>query len=167
MPECDTGPLSFTCFDEAFFECSKEWLKDPELTQLIDAPSVSDIERHNWFTGLKNRTDYRIWGVWLGPQRIGACGLKSFAGDRAEYWGYIGDKSLWGRGLGSSMVHHCIEEARRRRLAAVYLKVLKSNERAVRLYRRLGFVVVSEGDQLVMELSISCSASAHEVQPES
>ena len=49
------------------------------------------------------------------------------------------------RGIGTALLRELIEESRKSR-ATVRLQVLRNNEGAIRLYRRLGFGVVSEDE---------------------
>jgi ribosomal protein S18 acetylase RimI-like enzyme len=57
------------------------------------------------------------------------------------------------RGIGTALLRELIEESRQSR-ATVRLQVLRSNESAIRLYRRLGFANVSEDEvRYQMELS--------------
>lgn len=88
-------------YDKAFFELSKDWLSDPETNSLTATGVIPDDEqRLSWFESLPQRNDYLIWGVQYEGKPIGACGLKHITAHDAEYWGYIGEKSLWGKGLG-------------------------------------------------------------------
>lgn len=50
-----------------------------------------------------------------------------------EYWGY---------GIGSMLAEAMIDYARRHGIEAINLEVVSENERAIRLYRRLGFQTV-------------------------
>ena len=72
---------------------------------------------------------------------IGACGLKKIANGKAEYWGYIGEKSLWGLGIGKEIIVAMIQKARNMDLEFLCLRVLKNNVRAYRLYRKMGFIM--------------------------
>jgi len=57
------------------------------------------------------------------------------------------------RGIGTALLRELIEESRPSR-ATVRLQVLRNNEGAIRLYRRLGFAIVSEDEvRYRMELS--------------
>lgn len=59
--------------------------------------------------------------------------------------GYMTDPSSEGQGIGYQMGAFSIEEARRLGYKSMqYNIVLKSNERAVRLWQRLGFEIVGE-----------------------
>jgi ribosomal protein S18 acetylase RimI-like enzyme len=49
------------------------------------------------------------------------------------------------RGIGTALLRELIDESRKSR-ATVRLQVLRNNEGAIRLYRRLGFAVVSEDE---------------------
>jgi ribosomal protein S18 acetylase RimI-like enzyme len=57
------------------------------------------------------------------------------------------------RGIGTALLGELIEESRKARVT-VRLQVLRTNEGAIRLYRRLGFAIVSEDEvRYHMELS--------------
>ena len=59
--------------------------------------------------------------------------------------GYMTDPNLEGQGIGYKMGEFSIEEARRLGYKSMqYNIVLKSNERAVRLWQKLGFEIVGE-----------------------
>lgn len=49
-------------------------------------------------------------------------------------------KEFWGLGIGRKIMETIIEWGRRRRLRKMYLKVYADNDRAINLYRSLGFV---------------------------
>jgi ribosomal protein S18 acetylase RimI-like enzyme len=57
---------------------------------------------------------------------------------------FLGDEV--GRGYGAALIEACADRAAARGEACVWLDVLKSNERARRLYERRGFSVVGERD---------------------
>lgn len=57
------------------------------------------------------------------------------------------------RGIGTALLRELIEESRKSR-ATVRLQVLRNNEGAIRLYRRLGFAIVSE-DELRYHMELS------------
>ncbi len=109
-------------------------------------PAFTRQEQLQFFDDLPSRVNYHIWGVQYDAQIVGAAGLKNFRGDTAEYWGYIGVKGLWGRGLGRRMVEQVESKARELGVAALDLKVAASNPRAIALYRKMGYAVVAGDD---------------------
>lgn len=153
MPMTDT-PLAPAAvkFDERFLDASWGWLTDPEIRGLTSTPVFTREQQKVWFHSLPTKTDYCIWGIELQDVPIGAFGFKHIQKDSAEYWGYIGDRGLWGRGIGRWMLQEAIERAKLKGLQRLYLHVVERNLRAIRLYRRQGFVeAASDSGMLRME----------------
>lgn len=136
--------LTFTTFDDDFLSVSWKWLQDEELCKLLNISPVTMSQQQEWFGNLKKRIDYSIWGISFERQRIGACGLKNITLTEAEYWGYIGDRNYWGRGIGSSILQFVEKESTARRLEKLYLRVLKLNKVAINLYHKHDFIIKSE-----------------------
>ena len=133
--------LELVEYDRIFFEKSREWLSDEVMNYMTDTGELpKESERIRWFESIPSREDYLIWGVMIGDTPIGACGLKNIKGNRAEYWGYIGEKNYWGKGWGNQMMLLLESKAAAKNLNVLYLKVLKDNERAISLYVKRGFV---------------------------
>ena len=66
------------------------------------------------------------------------------------------------RGIGTALLRELIEESRKSR-ASVRLQVLRNNEGAIRLYRRLGFAIVNEDEiRYHMEWKIESEARSQE-----
>jgi len=135
-----SGQLHFQPLDTCFLEHSARWLQDQEIREMIDSGEFSAARQREWFDGLAARVDYLIWGVSLNGQPVGAVGLKNIEDGVAEYFGYLGDKSCWGRGLGHQMLAFAEQQARDLGLALLRLRVLDTNQRALRLYRRAGYL---------------------------
>ena len=134
------GKVELVSFDKCFFEKSRAWLEDEEVNRLTDTGELPmESDRLKWFESLHSRMDYLIWGVACEEEPIGACGLKNIQGSKAEYWGYIGEKSYWGKGLGSSMLKGVERKAKELNLDELYLTVLMENDRAIRLYINNGY----------------------------
>lgn len=154
-PDVQTG-ITLERYDERYLECSWSWLRDPEIRRLTMTPEFTREQQARWFASLPTLRDYRIWGIAHEGRPIGALGLKHITAADAEYWGYLGDKSCWGRGLGRDMMHFAIEEARRLGLARLYLKVHRDNPRAIALYARSGFSITGEQDGVLrMDLDLT------------
>ena len=144
--------LNFVFFSRHFLAKSWEWLNDAETKALTLTPDFTKEQQETFYASLPSRTDYLIWGIALAGKPIGACGLKHVTETEAEYWGYIGEKQYWGRGLGHLMIGHCEEIARVKGLKELYLHVGVDNARAKRLYEVCGFVEedVSRGNEITM-----------------
>lgn len=139
--------IEFVKFDIRFLEKSYEWLSDNEIRQLIDSPKISKAEQMCWFQNLPNKKDYYIKGVLVDKKPVGCVGIKHIDITRGEYWGYIGEKSYWGKGIGSLMVTQMIKDANEKFcLKELILKVLISNKRAVGLYKKIGFSIVDSDE---------------------
>jgi RimJ/RimL family protein N-acetyltransferase len=144
------GPRAVS-YDERFLERSWVWLQDPEIQRLTMTPALSRETQANWFASLPDRSDYKIWGIEMDGDPIGAFGLKNIIdGSRGEYWGYIGEKGYWGCGVGTWMLESALAFAREAGLRQVWLRVSRENERAIRLYVRNGFTPNDEREDSIL-----------------
>lgn len=132
--------VSFVDYDQLFLTKSRTWLQDKEMKRLTMAADCTSEEQKKWFASLKARKDYLIWGLLADGRPIGACGLKHLTKNSGEYWGYIGDKNYWGKGIGSVMLRFIENQAINLKLSIIYLHVLADNIRAIKLYRKLGYI---------------------------
>ena len=148
--------LQLVGYDRTFFDRSKIWLLDEKLNHLIHAGTIpSDEERLAWFNSLSSRKDYLIWGVAYNGEPIGVSGLKRIADGKAEYWGYIGEKAYWGKGLGKDLMKEVLKKARELDLNYVWLRVRKYNPTAINLYKKVGFTIEQdEPETYLMSLSL-------------
>jgi RimJ/RimL family protein N-acetyltransferase len=145
-------PLKFVDYDRRFLLASRRWLRDPEIAALTMTPDFTDEAQERWFTSLPAKVDYSVWGIELDGEPVGVIGLKNITDEQAEYFGYLGEKQLWGRGYGKQMLEAAFENARARGCTRVYLRVWRENRRAVALYNRFGFEKVrEEGTELFMD----------------
>jgi diamine N-acetyltransferase len=79
--------------------------------------------------------------VLLDDERVvGFCGYEELPGHIKLHKLYL-DVPEHGRGLGSTLLRHVEEKARRRGLAKVVLGVNRFNEKAIRAYRRNGYAI--------------------------
>jgi RimJ/RimL family protein N-acetyltransferase len=138
----DQARISLVEYDEEFLRLSGQWLSDPEIKKLTMSPDINENEQKKWFRTLKERKDYLIKGLVLDNTiKIGAVGLKhiDLVGAEAEYWGYIGEKEYIGMGIGKFMVQSMQGECTKRGIQVMQLHVADFNERAIKLYERMGF----------------------------
>jgi len=142
--------IEFVEFDRDFLSKSWEWLNDREIKYLTNTPDFSKEEQVEWFNKIRARTDYLIYGVIVDSMKVGACGLKNITENDCEYWGYIGEKHYWGRGIGKVMMDFIEEKAKELKLKSIWLKVIDNNERAIALYKRVGFKIEKFDNKLII-----------------
>ncbi len=143
--------IKFCEFDERVFELSQIWLSDPEIKELTLTPDTTLEERLKWFHSLKNRTDYFIKGVVMNDYPIGVVGLKNISLEKnvGEYFGYIGEKEYIGHGIGNEMIAYIIEMGKSMGLRLIILNVSNINSRAIKLYKKWGFVSVLQNGNII------------------
>lgn len=115
-----------------------------------DVPFISRLEEETFsmpwspasFLQMIEEEDARYYVAEEDGQLLGGCGLWLIAGE-----GNIGNvavaETARRRGVGTGLLRHLISEGDREGLTAYTLEVRVSNEAAIGLYRKLGFV--SEG----------------------
>lgn len=150
--------VKFEEFDDEFLRLSWEWINDKEIKYLINSPDITKKEQLTWFNNLKIRNDYYIRGVKVNDVRVGVVGIKNIIEhDQGEYFGYIGDKRYWRKGIGSIMIEESIKIATKKGLSCLYLKVIPDNYAAIGLYTKKGFVLnrtKSDSEELIYEYKI-------------
>ncbi len=125
-------------FDRSFLEKSRVWFADADLRDLTATPPIDPERQEAWFVSLP-LPGYHLWGVLYDDQPVGVFGIKNVADAAGEYWGYIGEKQLWGVGIGRWMMQIALTKATRMGLRRLWLRVLPDNERAIALYRKFAF----------------------------
>jgi len=150
--------VRFAEFDEKFFRLSGAWLSDPKIRFLTNTPELSEVDRADWFSQLNGRRDYLIFGATFKDVPVGVCGLKNISDrETGEYWGFIGDRSYWGKGIGGEMIRFIERIATERGLRSVFLKVIPQNTRAIKLYAKHGFQELearSNTESIMMEKAL-------------
>lgn len=138
-------PLDEICIDvfsSEILDLSFHWINDYEIQTLINAQPVTREMQEQWFATLANRSDFLIWGIRFNQVAIGVMGFKNIVNNEAEYWGYIGEKKYWGRGIGNWMMEQAFMLGATLNLKRIYLRVLATNARALSLYKRFDFKIV-------------------------
>ena len=135
--------IQFEIYDEVFLAKSWTWLNNKRIRELTMTPEFSMEDQKKWDNSIKIKNDYMIWGIKCDNVPIGVCGLKNIKKKEGEYWGYIGEQSYWGNGIGSQMMRMIIDKSKELHLIRVYLKVLDTNLRAIKLYEKFNFSITS------------------------
>ena len=126
----------------------QRWYSDVEVARLAryqDAPMRSDeIDRFFQLRALGDETLTMAIHERPSDRLIGSCAFSQLDGENgsAMYHITIGEKDTWGRGYGTEatrlMLDHAFTALNLHRIA---LTVFEFNERAIRAYRRCGFVI--------------------------
>jgi RimJ/RimL family protein N-acetyltransferase len=122
-----------------------EWINDRELVELSAAFRPIEREDHDrWFDRIRDRDEVAIFGIRFRDcdRLIGSCQLHGI--DRrhscAELQIRIGERSAWGRGLGREATELLLGYGfEGLQLHRIQLHVERGNERARRMYGRVGF----------------------------
>ncbi|HXF07943.1 MAG TPA: ribosomal protein S18-alanine N-acetyltransferase [Candidatus Acidoferrales bacterium] len=117
---------------------------------LRDLPAIMEIERRAyefpWTSGIFSdclRVGYTCWGL-EECSRLRAYCITSMAAGEAHILNLCVDPSYQGMGLGGRLLRCMMALAARRGIEDVLLEVRPSNEAALALYRRHGFVRIGE-----------------------
>lgn len=149
----DDGQIKFVPFDRTFLDKSFVWLTTEPVKTLTISPSFTKEQQLKWFEGLISQKDYFIQGILYDEIPVGSWGLKHITKDSAEYFGYIGERDYWGKGIGRKIMQEAIKKAKQLNLREIYLKVLKNNTPAICLYKKYGFNMVNE-DKKVYNMTL-------------
>lgn len=119
---------------------------DGAIARLLGGFSVgySEADLAQWVEFHRTRKDEALWVIAdHGTDAcVGHAGLYEidYRIRAAEFAIMLGDQATWGKGLGTACTRFAVEYGfRQLNLNRVHLSVLASNDRAVRLYERIGF----------------------------
>lgn len=94
--------------------------------------------RHKVFNNIDLYYD-KFWCLYDDNQLIGTAGLKSIDKEKCELKALYLYKSYHGQGLGYMLLSKAIECAKQEGYSELYLDTLSTSERAIRLYKSVGF----------------------------
>lgn len=147
--------IELVSYNETFLEKSWNWLNDPKIKHLTNTGDFTKEQQQKWYSNLPFTSNYKIWGVKINGEEAGVFGIKNIENNSGEYWGYIGEKQYWGKGYGKEIMISVLNEAKKMELSEVYLKVIKDNPRAIKLYKKMGFIESGVLDNnLLMKLAL-------------
>ena len=118
-----------------------------DFSRGVFLPHAYDLETLSRYAERNRAGKDRAFVLYRGEELVGYYFLWDF--DQPAPVLGIGLADAWqGQGLGRLMLRHLIEEARRAGRDAIELTTGLGNERAFRLYRRVGFELVGEVDNV-------------------
>lgn len=123
------------------------WLADAEVAEsLANRAPWSRVAEESWFDELQQSQGKTTWHFVIcvrdGGQPIGFAGLHSVdhVNGSTELGIGIGERSQWDQGFGTEAMQVLLDFAfGELRLHRVFLHVFDFNERAIRVYERVGF----------------------------
>ena len=145
----DIDKLLFVDYSIEYLNYSWLWLNDSEVKFLTNTSDFTIQDQLSFFNSISIKKNYYIKGIEFDKKPIGACGLKNITEYDAEYWGYIGEKNYWGKGIGRYIVTYLVDVAKEKSIKSIYLSVVESNIRAIKLYRKSGFQIEDKSDDLI------------------
>lgn len=122
-----------------------EWINDEEIAYYMGIRHrVTWPEQQAWYRRLKKDSSKQVFAILLKEElrHVGNISLDNInlIDQNARLTIFLGDKSLYGKGLGrdalKAFLGYCFRQLK---LHRVYLIVHEENERAIRLYSRCGF----------------------------
>ncbi len=88
-----------------------------------------------------------VWVYVLGNETVGWLWLDWSLPDAVHVSHIQVAETHWGQGIGRRIMEDVVRDARKQGRTAVTLNVTKSNQRAIRLYTRMGFKVEEDRDR--------------------
>jgi RimJ/RimL family protein N-acetyltransferase len=133
-------------YEKSDADALTRWFTDEEVTRWLGPPNMPSRAQQEKFIELAQSSpdDAKYFAIeTLDGKLVGDCGLRfiDWKSRKAEFFITIGEKSLWGKGLGSDALRVVIRLAfDKMNLNRVWLTVLVDNPRAVRCYEKCGLV---------------------------
>lgn len=113
--------------------------------QVQGLPPTGTEARRAWVKQLFDTGENFL--AWQGGKVIGHSSLiLDPRREDAEYLIFV-HQDFWRRGIGTELTRRVIDRARRLRLKSIWLTVEALNFRAIRLYRRAGFLFCDSGER--------------------
>ena len=134
-------------FDTSTLSLVRAWINDEAIRHGTGTEGpVSDFEHQRWYEAAITDRSQRLFiiGMGKGSQAtpVGLLGLRgvNWRSRNAEFWIYIGEGSARGKGVADEASRLLLRFAfDTLGLHRIFLQVDAINERAIRLYKRLGF----------------------------
>jgi len=117
-----------------------QWMNDPTVTQFLARRQRQTIlSAWRYWQKCKRARDISLYAIYADGRHVGNAGFYDVTPTQAEVRLVIGDRSVWGKGIGTTVMEAMITEARQHGWKQIILHVNPKNERAVKLYTKLGF----------------------------
>lgn len=119
------------------------YLNDPEVLVWFGPLTPMNMEDEiAWYERMRQDQSVVNFAIELDGRYVGGCGLINIDAQhrRAEIGIFVGDKTIWGKGVGSEAMRLVLGYGfDYLNLHRIYLRAFPENQRAVGIYERLGF----------------------------
>ena len=138
---------------------SVKWRNIPEIwihTTFSARHEITIEDELRWIRKvLADPTGLRF-AIIADGEYVGNLYLTDMTHEKAEFHIFIGDLSVWGRGVAKEATNQAIEFGRNLGLKRLELRVKKENKAAFSIYDKLGFKITGrEGDFQRMSLNLN------------
>lgn len=124
----------------------RQWVNDAAVISLVDRVLPVTAEEHRrWYESIISHRQAAIFAVEAIPEKqfVGCVWLYDIdcRHRHAELRILVGDKQYWGKGIGQDAISILVQFAfKNLNLHKVYAYVLTTNERALKTFRKVGFI---------------------------
>jgi UDP-2,4-diacetamido-2,4,6-trideoxy-beta-L-altropyranose hydrolase len=139
--------VRLTPFSKRHIESTFGFVQDASLRANFAMGDAPDWQRHVAYWQRKlSSTDEMIFAIESAGEHVGNCGIKPIPhSDASEGWIYLGPAASMRTGTGEVALRRLLRVAfRDLNLPRLFLHVLRNNEAALGLYRKVGFQEATE-----------------------
>jgi len=141
--------INLTLAIEQDLELIMAWRSNPLIYKnfYIQKRPLEWKEHIDWWTRNKKSWDRLIFIIWYNSRKVGSISLHSFSTGIPEVDIYIGEVTLWGKGIGKKAIDILLnmEYEVLKRYKVVCARILKGNIRSQKVFESCGFSKRGEG----------------------
>ncbi len=119
-----------------------EWVSDEYIQKLFLIEEKPNWSGHiDYCSKILKDTSQQMLAILFESEHVGNCGIKNIdhLNNSCELWLYVGKKTVYGHGVGTSVTNNICERAKNLGMKMVYLHVAEFNCGAIALYQKCGF----------------------------
>ncbi len=129
---------------------SIKWLKDPEINKYLseNIKNLTYNDELEWFYSISHSNNDIVFSIntIFENKYIGNCGIHkiNYQDKTCEFGIFIGEKSYQNKGYGTDAIYTILKFVKEiLNLKKIYLIVYEYNNRALKVYKKCGFNVIS------------------------
>jgi RimJ/RimL family protein N-acetyltransferase len=142
-PKIQGRKLILKPFEKESLPLIAEWVNDQEISRYLASDNGYSLsQEEQWYEKTMTRPDNYKWGIFLGEKLIGNTSLMKIEPihRNATYGILIGDKSAWGKGIGTEVAKAVSAYGfSRLNLNVIYGDAFVSNIGSIKALERAGF----------------------------